>query len=275
MKHSFIFFILVINSFFTFSQSKNEWFPADLNIQPYTANFLEPKTGFSYLFDLDKVRIDIGTSRDILHIISERIIISFGADFFTFTRARSAANFKFPVETIDYLFGANFGYKLSYKEKEIGLRFRFSHISAHLEDGSFDDKTKSWINGREPFVYSKEFFELMIHFKTNGFRVYTGFTFNFHTIPDKIKKAVLQFGFDYYAYPLRTGFFIPFIAYDFKLNGTNDYSGNNILTAGIKFGNPESRGLSVLLTYFAGKSVHGELFDLNENYATIGFNLDL
>ena len=257
------------------AQWLNDWFPKDLNIQPFTANFLEPKADFQYLFDMDKVRIDIGTSRDIIKWYLPASNLSIGADFFTYTRARSEANFKFPVETIDYLFGLNGSFKKYYYNGEFGARLRFSHISSHLVDGYYDSESESWLNGREPFVYSKEFFELIAYYKIYDIRVYGGITYNIHIVPDEIKKEVFQAGFDYYPIQLSTAVFIPFIAYDFRLTGIDKYSGNNIVSAGIKFGKPESRGFSILVSYFSGKSVHGEFYDLSERYATIGINLDI
>ncbi|MEE9450475.1 MAG: DUF1207 domain-containing protein [Ignavibacteriaceae bacterium] len=267
--------LFVFLSLNTFPQTADEWFPDELNIQPFTANYLEPKAGFEYLVDINKVQINIGTSRDIYHYYDDKTTISFGADLFTYTRARVQSNFKFPVETIDYMFGVNAGYKKNDGKKEIGLRFRFSHISAHLVDGLYDAENESWLNGREPFVYSKEFLELFPYIKKDGYRIYLGVTYIIHVIPDLIKKGIFQAGFDYYILPLRNSSFIPFIAYDFKLSGIKKYYGNNIVTAGIKFGEPLSRGLSILISYLSGKSVHGEFYDISENYWTIGLNLDL
>lgn len=264
--------VLKLNSL---AQTTSEWFPADLNIRPFTAHFLEPKAGFQYLFELEKVRIDIGTSHDIIHWINEDESYSFGADFFTYTRARSENNFKFPVETVDYLFGVNGSYKSKSDLGEWGARLRFSHISAHLVDGYYDAESESWLNGREPFVYSREFFELIAYYKIFDIRVYGGVSYNIHIVPDEIKKGIFQAGFDYYVTKIQTSFFTPFIAYDFKLTGIDEYSGNNIVSVGIKFGQPESRGFSILASYFSGKSVHGEFYDLNENYAAIGINLDI
>jgi hypothetical protein len=65
------------------------------------------------------------------------------------------------------------------------------------------------------------------------------------------------------------------VAYDFKINGINKYIGNNIISAGIKLGKWNQRGISLYYTYISGKSVHGEYFDVNENYSSIGFNYDL
>ena len=275
MRLFFITIFLFSINFLSSAQTKTEWFPVDLNIQPFTANFLEPKTGFQYLFNTDKVRIDIGTSHDLVICQTEGQTYSFGADFFTYTRARSEAKFRFPVETIDYMFGVNGGFKSSNKKNEWGARLRFSHISSHLVDGYYDNEAGKWLDGREPFVYSKEFIELIGYYKILGIRIYTGVTYNFHIIPEEIKKGIIQLGFDYYSKQLKTSAFIPFVAYDFKLAGINKYFGNNSISAGIKFGEPTSRGFSIFVSYLSGKSVHGEFYDLSENYATIGINLDI
>jgi len=275
MRFTLIVILILFLKSNSVAQTNIEWFPSELNIQPFTANFLEPKAGFQYLFDMDKVRIDIGTSRDIIKWYLPASNLSIGADFFTYTRARSEANFKFPVETIDYLFGLNGSFKKYYYNGELGARLRFSHISSHLVDGYYDSESESWLNGREPFVYSKEFFELIAYYKIYGIRVYCGITYNIHIIPDEIKKSVFQVGFDYYPFWLSTDLFTPFIAYDFKLTGIDEYTGNNIVTVGIKFGEPESRGFSILVSYLSGKSVHGEFYNINETYATIGINLDI
>jgi hypothetical protein len=266
--------LLSINNFIS-AQTKTEWFPSELNVQPFTANLLEPKIGFQYLFKLEKVRIDIGTSHDLVKWKTDEKSFSIGADFFTYTRARSEENFKFPVETIDYMFGINGGYKSSNKKYEWGARLRLSHISAHLVDGYYDSKTGKWLNGRAPFVYSNEFIELIGYYKIYGLRIYAGAAYNFHIIPEEIKKGVLQLGFDYFSDELKTSAFTPFIAYDFKLTGTDKYSGNNIVLAGIKFGEPTSRGFSILVSYFSGKSVHGMFYNISESYASIGINLDI
>ena len=275
MRFILVALLIIFLKLHSTAQTVTEWFPADLNIQSFTAHFLEPKAGFQYLFDLEKVRIDIGTSHDIIHWKTGDESFSFGADFFTYTRARSEDNFKFPVETIDYLFGLNGSYKNKSEKQEWGARLRFSHISAHLVDGYYDAESEGWLNGREPFVYSREFFELIGYYKFYGIRVYGGVTYNIHIVPDEIKKGILQAGFDYYATQIQTSIFVPFVAYDFKLTGIDEYSGNSLVTAGIKFGQAESRGFSILTSYFSGKSVHGEFYDLNESYFTIGLNLDI
>lgn len=273
-------FLLIIIFYFTFisisfPQCNEVWFPEDLNIQPFTANFIEPKAGFSYLLGEKEIRLDIGTTSDIYHFINGNKTLSFGADLFTYTRLRGESDFHFPVDAIDYLFGINAGYKIINKKNEYGLRFRLSHISAHFVDGHFDTRTQDWRDGKIPRVFSREFIDLFPFYRINGFRAYLGFTFLFHTTHKNAGKGIYQAGFDYYITNLSNNIFTPFIAYDFKLNNIDKFFGNNILSAGIKFGNFKAKGFSIIFSYFSGKSIHGQYFDVNENYATFGFNMDL
>lgn len=271
-------FILMLFSFssISFTQWQQDLFPSDLNIQPFTANILEPKAGFLFSMDNNKLRLDISTSRDIIKWYDDDETISIGVDLFTFTRLRSTDNFKFPVETIDYLFGLNAGYKKQLSdENELGLRFRLSHISAHFVDGQYDAENQEWRDGREPFVFSKEFVELFPYYRMNSFRAYVGLTYIFHVIPEDIKKFNIQLGFDYFATQFGSGSITPFVAYDFKLAGNETYVGNNIFSVGVKFGNWNSKGLSLYYTYISGKSIHGEYYDVNENYSAVGFNFEL
>jgi len=229
-----------------------------------------------FALDENQLQLNIGTSRDVVQIKSENENLSFGADFFTYTRLRSEDNFKFPVETIDYLFGINAGYLKKDDNKEMGVRFRFSHISAHLVDGRYDEHLAGWIDGREPFTFSKEFFELFPYYRINGIRFYIGLTYIINMAPAIINNGTLQVGFDYYILSVSNGFVTPFIAYDLKLSGIDDvYTGNNIIKLGVKLGKPFERGFSILFSYISGKSVHGEFFYINEEYISAGFNLDL
>lgn len=276
MKKVFVFIVVFSFSHNTLAQWESEWFPTNLNIQSFTSNILEARTGFMFAFGEDRLRLDIGTSRDILHCNAKNETFSFGADLFTYTKLSSEDNFKFPVETIDYFFGLNAGYKKFFSKKEIGVRLRFSHISTHLVDGRYDDTTGLWLNGMEPFVYSKEFIDLFPYYRFDGLRFYFGITYIIHVIPENISRGIYQAGFDYYLLWLGNESCTPFIAYDFKLTGIDGvYSGNSIAKLGIKLGDPFSKGFSILLSYISGKSIHGQFFDLNEDYLNLGFNLDI
>ena len=257
------------------AQIKKEWFPSKLNIQPFTANLLEARTGSSYLLNQKKIRLDIGSTEDIYRIEKGNTVLSFGADLFTYTRLRSENNFRFPVETIDYFFGINSGYKIINNNAQYGFRFRLSHISAHLVDGRYNGTSNNWRDNLIPFVYSREFIELFPFYKINSFRAYTGLTYLFHVIPNTIGKGIYQLGFDYYLPSLISKNVSPFFADDFKISKLDKYFGNNIFKAGIKFGKYDSKGFSIVFAYYSGKSIHGLFYYLSEHYAALGINFDL
>lgn len=274
LKKLFLTFLFFLTSLF--AQSKSEFFPDGLTIQPFAANSLEPKLGFIFKINKNELRLYISNSIDVYrNQFAENQTISFGADLFTFTLLRGEQNFHFPVDAVDYLFGINFGYKKEIDNSEYGLRTRLSHISAHFVDGHFDGTTQQWKDNVYPRVYSREFIELMPYYKIGNLRIYSGFTYLFHVDPSTIKKDNYQFGFDYYFHLKLMNEFTPYFGYDIKLIHLANYTANNSLIAGIKFGEVFGRGLSIYYNYYSGKSIHGEYFDKNRTYSAIGINLDL
>jgi hypothetical protein len=267
--------IILITSFNLFSQNQKQWFPDNLNIQPFTANIIEPKTGFDFLFGKSLLHLNIGTSKDFYKVSSDNSSFSLGADFFTYSLLKSQDDFHFPVDAIDYLFGVNTGYNIRNDNKNYGFRLRISHISAHFVDGHFDYGKNTWRNGRSPQVYSREFIEIFPFVKLESLRLYTGFTYIFHVTPHNLGREIYQVGLDYFLPDAGFDIFSPFIAYDFKLSKIEKYSGNNSFVLGIKFGQYDSKGFSIRFSYFSGKSIHGEYYDINEEYYSIGFNIEL
>lgn len=258
------------------AQNKVEIFPDDLSIKPFAANALEPKLGSMFQLNKNELELNIGNSIDMLRIQNQcNETFSFGADLFTFTLLRGEQNFHFPVDAVDYLFGVNFSYKKVLKDYSFGFRGRVSHISAHFVDGHYDGNTQSWRDGLNPRVYSREFLEVLGFYELNDLRIYAGGAYIFHVDPSTIKKDNYQFGFDYYWKNLLGDHLTPFVGYDLKLVHIDQYTANNSISAGIKFGNADSKGFSVLLNYYSGKSIHGEYFDKYKEYTSFGINWDL
>ncbi|MDP4114825.1 MAG: DUF1207 domain-containing protein [Bacteroidota bacterium] len=253
-----------------------QWFPGHLNIQPFTANVLEARSGFVFFTNKSNLQLNAGSSQDVFNYKNKNDEFSFGADIFTFTRLRSTKEFKFPVETIDYLFGINLGYKTIRSNWEKGIRFRLSHISTHQVDGDYDSSLAlNWRNNRVPIVYSREFIEIIPYVKYEDLRLYAGFTYLFHVLPSNINKYIYQTGFDYYYVNCKLPF-SPFAAYDLKIEKREvKYTGNNNISTGIKFGSPSGKGFSIYYSYVSGYSVHGQLYNEKEKYSAIGINLDL
>ena len=254
---------------------KAEWFPGALLIPSFTANVLEARSGFDFFVDKSNLQLNAGSTQDIVHYNSKNEKYSLGADIFTYTRLRSTKEFKFPVETIDYLFGVNFGYERQITSYKAGFRIRISHISTHQVDGDYDETlTANWRNSRVPFVYSREFMEFMPYIEYEQLRVYTGFTYIFHTIPSNLSRCLYQIGFDKY-YVNSCLPFSPFAAYDLKFEKREGkYAGNNNLRIGAKFGKYNGKGFSVYYSFVSGYSIHGQLYNIKEKYSSIGINLD-
>lgn len=271
-----IFIIVVIFFNISHAQEKLELFPSDLLIQPFTANTLKPKLGFEFKNGKNELSLNVGNSMDMLHYkLDDNSKLSFGADLFTYTLLRSQADFHFPVDAVDYLFGVNFGYVNQLKSAKIGARLRLSHISAHFVDGHYDKDNQQWRDGRNPKVYSREFFELIPYYSFNNFRLYAGITYIYSIDPRDIGTDQYQLGFEYFGKDFISESITPYLAYDFRLINIYQYTGNNSLEAGVKIGKVEDKGISFYFRYFSGYNIHGEYFDLREDFTSLGFNLDL
>lgn len=276
MKRIFVLSILLALSIRVDAQTQVELFPDNLSIKPFAANTLEPKVGSMFHLNKNELELNIGNSMDIVRITNDYSgSYSFGADLFTFTLLRGEQNFHFPVDAVDYLFGVNFSYKKVVHDYSFGFRGRISHISAHFVDGHYDGTAQSWRDGLNPRVYSREFLELIAFYEFQRFRVYAGGDYIFHVDPGTIKKDNFQIGFDYYIKDMFGEYITPFIGYDLKLIHLEKYTGNNSLSAGLKFGNADSKGFSLYFSYYSGKSIHGEYFDVNNEYTALSLNLDL
>ncbi|MGA2297355.1 MAG: DUF1207 domain-containing protein [FCB group bacterium] len=240
-----------------------------LLFRPLTANTFEPRVGVMYQFNDKKLRLDIGNSIDLLGFnLSDNSELRIGTDFFTYTRLRSEGNFKFPVETSDYFFGLNTSFKETIGEFEYSGRLRVAHISSHLVDGLAKDTVFSQM----PFVYSREFVDLVGAATYKNLRLYMGFNYIFSTIPKDPKPINIQLGFDYRT-PLNS--WLSFLAgYDFKLNGFgNIYSGVNSLQAGLFFRTSGNIGIGINVYQFDGNSIHGMFYNHYENYFALGFQV--
>lgn len=278
MKKYFLLFILLIVPFAyhaqTVTKTEFEFFPSGLNVQPFSANQLEPRLGFIFKMNSNWLWLNIGNSMDLLTIKNNGEIFSVGADLFTWTLLRQEENFYFPVDAIDYMFGLNFGFKTVVHNYSFGARLRLSHISAHFVDGHYDTIQQRWKDGRNPRVYSREFIELLGFYSLYNLRIYVGGTYLYHVDPPEINKVTLQTGLEYYLKDGLSYNISPYIAADGTM-AIKDNKRNFTLNAGIKFGHIERRGLRIFYQYYTGYDINGEYFDMRREYSSLGINLDL
>lgn len=251
---------------------------------PLLADPLEPRVAIQSYLDERSVQLDIGHSSDIYR--SDDGQFAAGVDFGTWSRLRRSNDFKFPVDAIDYLFGINASWKTPWGEEdalfnEFSGRIRLSHISAHFEDGHFNAETGTWStqpewNGTTPFTFSREFLELTMALSAPDKRVYAGFQYLYHTLPEGITPASWHAGMEW-ATSDKT-----WLAADWKLlpvwqtatARSEGLRGTWNLQAGMRLHNIGLDKVRLTCNYYSGISRHGMYFYRAESYATAGVMID-
>ena len=252
--------------------------------KPLLADPMEPKIAILPWFEKRHLQLDIGSSVDLYQ--NDNNNFAAGVDFATWSLLNRGDNFKFPVDAIDYLFGINASWKKPLRIgalpfDEISGKIRISHISAHFEDGHYDATTNQWIQAdcpfKIPFTYSREFINLVVALSSPQHRVYAGYQYLYHTIPDGINPHSFQTGVEL-STPGNT-----YLAADFKLlptwqpslEKTRGYRGTWNLQAGMRLNSIGLEKVRVACNYFSGMSRHGMYFYRPESYSTIGVIVDL
>jgi len=256
--------------FILFISSTTSWSENILTFKPLVANVFEPRIGGNYNLNDNNLRLDIGASFDFIKLNENSPNeMSIGADFFTYTRLRSENNFKFPVETSDYFFGLNYSANFILFNQELQSRVRLAHISSHLVDGYSD-------NGgffKQPFVYSREFFEITLaqyfnYNEVNYIRPYIGTKVVFSTQPDDVSIVQGQIGFDLQH---EINNFLELSG------GINLANGEDILNlssqVGLNFRFIKNVGIFLGYYYYNGNSMHGMFYKEKDNYSAIGFQI--
>ena len=252
---------------------------------PLLADPLEPRIAIMPRLDEEYLQLDIGTSADLFSLKNDGF--AFGIDFATFSLLAMEESFKFPVDTIDYLFGISCSWvqpleNSSLPFDELSARLRFTHISAHFEDGHYDEAAGKWIDEEEspfgiPFTYSREFINLILALSSDGSRFYLGYQYLIHTIPDEINRHSFQAGIEL-ATPgdtyLATDFkLLP--KWDDKLNRTNGHRGTWNLQAGWRLAAVGLENVRIACGYSTGISRHGMYFYDTESFGSLGLIVDL
>jgi hypothetical protein len=273
----YFFFILAIITITTAASAGDvSLVPGGLLFRPLTANTFEPRVGFAAQTNNNKLRLDIGNSIDLVAYRSDSLTMSIGTDFFTYTSLRGEQNFHFPVDASDYFFGINITAARPYDAGTVSARLRVSHISAHFVDGHYVNYLDEWKDNRAPHVYSREFFDLTAAFEpaalSGSTRVYAGLNYLYHVDPTWLPKTSASAGGEYH-YQL-TGAVNLFGAYQATFMKVIERKTRHNLEAGAKLGSWNGRGVELYWQYYSGYSIHGEYFDVQEEYTGFGLNVD-
>lgn len=246
-----------------------------LVFRPLLAAIFEPRLGFQYQPSNERLRLDIGYSVDVWKSALtsgadgvSKSVLAIGVDAFTYSRLRAESNLKFPVETIDYMFGINGSYRWDGTRGSSAARVRLSHISAHLVDGFAD--TAGMLRQR-PFVYSREFIDAIVAYQWHqpNLRIYGGGTLllTVKELPLSVGRVIPQFGFEW-APPLE----VPVVAgYDVRILGigrvTKPVHAVQLAVTALR---RTDATLNVCGYYYAGYSMHGMFFDQRDEYWALG-----
>ena len=265
------------------AEDKSGWhfIPSGLLFRPLVAPTIEPRVGVMKMTGQNTLRLDIGNSIDLVGYTpgyDKSPILTFGTDFFTFTRIESESGFHFPVDAVDYLFGINANAMFRTPDRLYSARLRISHISAHLVDGHYDGITQQWKNGQAPQVYSREFFDLVGATEFTSLplpiRIYAGAQYLYHVDPRGLPRLSGQCGSEISSGSTIGSTTTVYAAADFRIIKISSTTVQTTIQTGIKFGNYHGRGFDIFLTYFNGMSLHGEYYDQREEYSAVGLKFD-
>lgn len=252
------------------------FFSADRLYKPLEAGILEARIGFQKYTNSENLKLDIGASVDIAGLTHRKLAYSLGAEFFTFSNLRSEANFKFPVDAIDYYFGFSLNFKNTITEKSsLSGRLRVAHISSHLQDGHIYENTDTIFT---PFVLSKEFIDLSAIYEEDlssqfSMRGQAGINWIFHSIPDEISPISGQFGVEarYYLNDILS-LYLSNEATLAEVNGRTNL--NESFETGITLGKKKSRGISVFFSYYEGQDFRGQYYGEYLNTKGVGVKIN-
>lgn len=263
MKNLYLILLVLSSSLSAFSDAGLELIPKG---RPFRMSFADPREVRMALSFEGSSKIDatIGNYFSLFGIRSEDSSDWFfhvgleGCGFFTMRQSDN----RFPLETADGLIGV-------YTETAVGpfqYQFRFTHISAHLADGSTD--------GSIP--YSRETAILRAGYLLNqDTHFYAGIHYMVNTIP-KLPRWSYQLGATSF-FHLFGGKAAPFAAFDLKHK--SDVSTNPSLSTqiGIAFGNPPDiyKSFRFFYSYFTGTDPRGQYYTKQVTEHAVGIEMQI
>jgi hypothetical protein len=172
----------------------DHWLPV---WQELRGSFLEPNR-FATAFDFKPqwYRLEAGFGGEFLRIST----VAVGAEGLIWSGLEAFKDFRFPVQTADYFFGAYSIFPLPLWGANLDpwrMRFRLGHISSHLVDGSPS------VTAGSSSQFSREFISLETLFdetEKNRFRLSFGIKYVFHQIQDIEQKLQFPAVLDFIAY---------------------------------------------------------------------------
>ncbi|MFN0157025.1 MAG: hypothetical protein ACKVRP_03010 [Bacteroidota bacterium] len=282
--------ITLTDSHFSLSQSNPDtsdsgqtFLPGGILVPPLIAQHQEPRVGVRMEFGSTRLKLDIGTTLDIVEFrLSEETRLRVGVDFFTYALTTSSQGLRLQVDAVDGFFGGHFTLQSKRPDHHWAVRLRLMHLSAHFLDGHYDLASNTWKDNRAPLAFTKDFGEVVGLVTTNIGSVeamlYSGLSYATLIRPTEIKRFASLHGLQIHSNGiLGQTFGKPtnlYLAYGLSLTGVPKYTASNNIECGIKFGPMDSAGVKLYFSYTSGLEVFSQYYDQRREYWGAGFAFD-
>ncbi len=181
-----------------------------------------------------------------------------GAGYFGLRHAES----RFPLETADGLIGIYF----EGSQGPWQAQFRYTHISAHLADGS----------SATPIAYSREFTQYRFAFAPSfNLEFYTGIGLIINSVPH-VPAWSGQVGSNYF-FPKIFEHFTPFVALDVKIKQETTYNPSVNLQLGVALNNPPEayRSFRLFYEFYKGADYRGQFYNRPLTTHSLGIEMQI
>ncbi len=274
----------LLNISISFGQTGLEIFPDSKSFKSLIANMHEAKFGLTHSFVNGDLKVDIGNSTDLINYRFDSCnSLALGIEFYAYALATDYSEYRLQIDALDGFFGGYAVYSHKYDSSSADLRFRFTHNSAHLVDGHWDRKKKTWINNDIPIAFTKDNAELTfaLNKKYSGFemRSYVLSSYAVLVRPAELKKFNFAAGTEI-KIPALFGKFIGtnaglLLAYDLSVTGLPEYVGCNSLIAGIDLDNGRGKGVLFYFSYYKGRNYFSEYYYKGMENFGLGFRVNI
>ena len=275
-------FIIISQSIFS-QETKYELFPEGQNFVPLKASHQEARLGILYYPENGYLKVDIGNSSDLFAIsFMENDKLTLAIDFMAYALSTNYEGKRLQIAVLDGFFGGHAAYRLIFDDRNVIMRFRIIHNSAHFVDGLWEPGTRDWIGDDEPIPFTQDFGELTIadeHLLSFGILKYYG-SVAYATLvrPAELEKWSANGGIEIntdkiFGSVLQKPVNLFFASHNiFAGKPKYKLSTNNLL--GVKFGEWYGKGLVLYLSYYYGNHKFNEYYFKRVSQFGIGFNVD-
>jgi hypothetical protein len=263
------------------SVKTREFMPSGLTFTPITGNPQEGRMAIRKLLRGPDLHVEIGNTIDLIRWTYSqndtsklKRTISIGASFFSYGYITSVKENRLKVDALDGFFGGHIVYTSNIKNNPWHLRLRLMHQSAHMVDGRFDKDTETWVDGKLPISYTKDQAELTTMHYFGKSRLGAGAAIVWLRRPDEVSPYHVFLTADRLFHSSRNGIMHWYGGYFLRGEDSSSFTLSHSLTAGVKFGEWNGKGIRLIFQYFNGLNFFGEYFDERLKYASIGFSFD-